>query len=209
MKTPKSLCNLTSLQSKGWSLRCYKHLKERLPLPPQSVLLYQQLYSLKSMNLLGENLEKQVVMWQKPPSYTKGEPMQIVTITKKLEDEAAETPMEQEPERPTRAIPISTVKQITRPNPEVALIESASRPPLTDPILEIHVPQQTAPKLVPASREFRQDLDEPIRVPYDIHGKIYQLKNYEIQSYLDKKEEIKKKAEEARLLEMTNFELIQ
>ncbi|GKB82429.1 hypothetical protein Tco_0949324 [Tanacetum coccineum] len=114
----------------------------------------------------------------------------------------------------------------------------STQPPLTDPILKIHVPQQTtlviditppepqvtqregmgiatkeqlepsSKKLVPASREFHQDLDEPIIAPCDIHGKIYQLKNDEIQAHLDKKEEIKKKAEEARLLEMTKSELI-
>nr|GEZ07973.1 hypothetical protein [Tanacetum cinerariifolium] len=47
-------------------------------------------------------------------------------------------------------------------------------------------------KLVPASREVRQDHDEPIIVPYDILGKIYQLTNDEIQAHLDK-EDIKKK----------------
>ncbi|GJY85368.1 hypothetical protein Tco_0499394 [Tanacetum coccineum] len=63
--------------------------------------------------------------------------MQIFTIIKKPEDEAAETPMEKEPKRPIRAFPISTVKPIIRPNHEVTLIESSSRPSLTEPILEI------------------------------------------------------------------------
>ncbi|GJW63188.1 hypothetical protein Tco_0115072 [Tanacetum coccineum] len=137
-----------------------------------------------------QNLEKQVIVWQKPPSYTEGEPMQIVTTTKKPEDEASETPMEQEPERPTRAVPISTVKPITRPNPKVALIESSSRPLLTDTILKNLIPQPT------------------VQVPYDIHGKIYQLTNDEIQAHLDKEEDIKKKAEEARLLVMTKSKII-
>ncbi|GJV49546.1 hypothetical protein Tco_1439758 [Tanacetum coccineum] len=68
--------------------------------------------------------------------------MQIVTITKKPEDEAAKTLMEQELERPTRAVLILTIRPITRPNLEVALIESSSIPSLSDPILEIFVPQQ-------------------------------------------------------------------
>ncbi|GJV95327.1 hypothetical protein Tco_1546904 [Tanacetum coccineum] len=109
-------------------------------------------------------------MWQKTPSYTKGKIIQIITATKKPEDEAAETPMEQEPKRPTRVVSISTIRPITRPNPEVALIESSSRPSLTDPILEIH---------------------------------IYNLTNDEIQEYLNKEEEIKKKPKEGRLLAMT------
>ncbi|GJU78416.1 hypothetical protein Tco_1275486 [Tanacetum coccineum] len=67
----------------------------------------------------------------------KGEHETIGDDTKKAKSDKAE-------EEPTRAVPISTIKPITRPNPEVALIESSSRPSLTDPILEIHVPQQTA-----------------------------------------------------------------
>nr|GEV77697.1 hypothetical protein [Tanacetum cinerariifolium] len=63
-------------------------------------------------------------------------------------------------------------------------------------------------KLVPTSREVRQDPDEPIRVPYEIHGKIYQLTNDEIQAHLDKEENIKKAVEEAKRLEMTKSELI-
>ncbi|GJV81972.1 hypothetical protein Tco_1517842 [Tanacetum coccineum] len=66
-------------------------------------------------------------------------------------------------------------RPITRPNPEVALIESSSRPSLTDPILEIH---------------------------------IYNLTNDEIQEYLNKEEEIKKKPKEGRLLAMTKSGII-
>nr|GEU44267.1 retrovirus-related Pol polyprotein from transposon TNT 1-94 [Tanacetum cinerariifolium] len=121
---------------KGTVIEMLQTSKECLPLPPQTVLLFQKLRSLKSMHLLGENLEKQVIVCQKPPSYNDGEPMQIVTTTKKPKDETVETPMKQEPKRPTRAVPISIVKPITRPNLEVSLIESASRPPLTDPSLK-------------------------------------------------------------------------
>ncbi|GJR68842.1 hypothetical protein Tco_0014907 [Tanacetum coccineum] len=118
LKTPKSLCNLTSLQSKGWSLRCYKHLKECIPPPPQAVLLFQQLHNLKPMHLLG------------------------VEFGEKPEDEATKTLMEQELKRPTRAVPILTIRPITIPNLEVTLNESSSRPSLSDPILEIFIPQQ-------------------------------------------------------------------
>ncbi|GJV86887.1 hypothetical protein Tco_1530825 [Tanacetum coccineum] len=55
-------------------------------------------------------------------------------LEKQHEDEAAETPIGYEPKRPTRAVLVSTFRPITRPNPEVALIESSSRPSLTDPI---------------------------------------------------------------------------
>ncbi|GKA71835.1 hypothetical protein Tco_0778051, partial [Tanacetum coccineum] len=64
--------------------------------------------------------------------------------------------------------------------------------------------EEPTKKLAPASRRVRQDPDDPIRIPYEIHGNIYNLTNDEIQEYLNKEEEIKKKANEAKLLAMTN-----
>nr|GEZ72813.1 hypothetical protein [Tanacetum cinerariifolium] len=138
--------------------------------------------------------------------FTDEEQMQIVTTTKKPEDEASKTPMEQEPKRPTRAVPISTVKPITRTNLKVALIESASRPLLTDPILQIHVPQQTTlmiditppkPQVPQRERKGITTNEQPKSPPKLIPA-----------SYMDKEERIKKKAEEAKLLVMTKSELI-
>ncbi|GKC63589.1 hypothetical protein Tco_1096187, partial [Tanacetum coccineum] len=63
-------------------------------------------------------------------------------------------------------------------------------------------------KRVHASREIHQDLDEPIRVPYEIYGKMYQLRNDEIQAHLDKEEKIVKVVEVAKLLAMSKLELI-
>ncbi|GJW44584.1 hypothetical protein Tco_0073383 [Tanacetum coccineum] len=91
--------------------------------------------------------------------------MQIVTTTKKPEDEASETPMEQEPERPTRAVPISTVKPITRPNPKVALIESSSRPLLTDTILKNLIPQPTRQRKIPEELGIQSALPAPKQAP--------------------------------------------
>ncbi|GJW63685.1 hypothetical protein Tco_0115569 [Tanacetum coccineum] len=68
---------------------------------------------------------------KEPPSYTKGEHVTIEDDTKKAKSDKAK-------EEPTRAVPISTIRPITRPNPEVALIETSSRLPLTYHILEIH-----------------------------------------------------------------------
>ncbi|GKA31682.1 hypothetical protein Tco_0717987, partial [Tanacetum coccineum] len=103
-----------------------------------------------------------------------------------IEDDTEKAESDKAKEEPTRAVPISTVIPITRPNPEVTLIKSSSRPPLTDPILEIPVPQQTTPvtqregkgiateeqlksitnKLTSASKVIHEDPDEPIR---DLH----------------------------------------
>ncbi|GKC98023.1 hypothetical protein Tco_1168298 [Tanacetum coccineum] len=129
LKTSKSLCNLTSLQSKGWSLRFYKHLKECFPLPPSgSASILTALQPKVHASVRGENLEKQSLKEGKG---------------------------------------IATEEQL-------------------EPSLK---------KLVLVSREVCQDPDEPIRVLYDIRGKIYQLTNDEIQAHLDKEEDIKKKAE--------------
>nr|GEV08270.1 hypothetical protein [Tanacetum cinerariifolium] len=170
-----------------------------------------------------------------------GEPMQIVTTTKKPEEAETEKAKE-EPARVSRVIPISTVIPITRPNPKIGLIEFSSRPPLTDTILEIPISQPTGlvinitsleqpesppvssradrgkriatddvespKKLIKASTIVRLDLDEPVRVPYMIHGNMYQLTNDEIQEHLDKEEKIKKVAEEAKLLIISKPELI-
>ncbi|GJU07800.1 retrovirus-related pol polyprotein from transposon TNT 1-94 [Tanacetum coccineum] len=139
---------------------------------------------------------------EEPPSHTEGEHVTKEDDTKKVESDKAE-------EEPTRAVPISTIS------------------PLTDPILEIHVPQQTTPvtqgegkgiatdeqlkstkKLVPASKVVREDLDEPIRVPYMINEKMHYLTNDEINSHLEKEDKIKKAAEEAKRLEITNTKVI-
>ncbi|GKA51662.1 hypothetical protein Tco_0744858 [Tanacetum coccineum] len=63
-------------------------------------------------------------------------------------------------------------------------------------------------KLITASSEVRPDLDELVKVPYEIHGKLYDLTNDEIQEHLDREEKIKKAAEEAKLLAMSKHELI-
>ncbi|GJZ48416.1 hypothetical protein Tco_0602248 [Tanacetum coccineum] len=141
------------------------------------------------------------------------------------EDETKKDESDKAKEEPTRAVPISTIRPITRPNPEVALIEFSSRPPLTDPILKIHVPQQTAlviqregkgiatdeqlestKKVVPTSKGVREDPDEPIRVPYMINEKMHYLTNYGINAHLEKEDTIKKAVEEAKMFEMTKTE---
>ncbi|GJY49855.1 hypothetical protein Tco_0439811 [Tanacetum coccineum] len=149
--------------------------------------------------------------FKEPPSHTEGEHVTMEDETEKVESDKAK-------EEPTRAVPISTIKPITRPNPEVALIESSSRPPLTDTILKIPVPQQTAlviqregkgiatheqlestKKLMPISKVFREDPDKPIRVPYMINEKMHYLTNDRINAHLEKEDTIKKAVEEAKI----------
>ncbi|GJS09719.1 hypothetical protein Tco_0366515 [Tanacetum coccineum] len=110
---------------------------------------------------------------EEPPSHTEGEHVA-------MEDDKAE-------EEPTR---------------EVALIESSSKPPLTDPILKIPVPQregkaiaiddqpEVQTKLMPSLKEVCPDPDALILVPYEINGKVFQLIEEQIQAHMDKEEQI-------------------
>nr|GEV21357.1 hypothetical protein [Tanacetum cinerariifolium] len=82
---------------------------------------------LRSKLLYGKNLP-----------LTLRERMKIITTTKKPKDIETKKSKE-EPARASKAIPISTVIPLTRPNPEIRLIEFSSRPPLTDTTLEFLV----------------------------------------------------------------------
>ncbi|GJT15723.1 hypothetical protein Tco_0874429, partial [Tanacetum coccineum] len=98
--------------------------------------------------------------FKEPPSHTETENVVMKDDTKKPESDKAE-------KEPTRVVPISTVT-----------------PPLTDPILEIHVPQREGKaiatdeeeepimKLVPALNVVRPDPDEPVRVVQERAKKI-------------------------------------
>nr|GEU42962.1 hypothetical protein [Tanacetum cinerariifolium] len=68
---------------------------------------------------------------------TQGEPMLIVQITKEPKVEDAE----QEPERPSRPIPITIVRPLTRHAPELDMMGSTSRIKLANTILVIPTPQ--------------------------------------------------------------------
>ncbi|GJY55314.1 hypothetical protein Tco_0454429 [Tanacetum coccineum] len=63
-------------------------------------------------------------------------------------------------------------------------------------------------KLVKDSSKVYPEPNEPVRVPYEIHGKLYHLTNDGIQEHLDKEEKIKKAVKEAKQLAMSKPELI-
>ncbi|GJV72696.1 hypothetical protein Tco_1492691 [Tanacetum coccineum] len=73
---------------------------------------------------------------------------------------------------------------------------------------KVHDDAESGKKLVKASIVVRPDPDGPVRVPYMIHGKMYQLTTDEIQEHLDKEEKIKKAVEDAKLLAMSKPKLI-
>nr|GEY19257.1 hypothetical protein [Tanacetum cinerariifolium] len=170
----------------------------------------------------GENLEKKVVVWQKPPSYTKEEPMQIVTTTNKPEHVKTEK-AEEEHAIASREIQVSTLILKTRPNPKFGLIEFSSRPPLTEttlkfliskpktkiirlsygPMIDITPPEQPeSPPMAPKADRGKgiatDDIESPIKL----------VKASTVVQHLDKEEKIKKTDEEAKLLFMSKPKLI-
>nr|GEX24202.1 retrovirus-related Pol polyprotein from transposon TNT 1-94 [Tanacetum cinerariifolium] len=138
---------------------------------PQTTLVITK----RLLNVRGENVTQ--TDNKEPPFYTEREHVS-------MEDDAKKPKLDKAEKEPTKVVPISVVRPITRPNPEVIMIESLSRPPLTDPTLEIHVPQRkgngiatneqlkSTKKLVPTSKVVREDPDEPIRVAHEEAEKI-------------------------------------
>ncbi|GJS01911.1 hypothetical protein Tco_0318419 [Tanacetum coccineum] len=61
---------------------------------------------------------------------------------------------------------------------------------------------------MPASKEVRPDPDAPIFVPYEINGKNFHHTEEKIQAHMDKEEQIKKAAKEAKMFEITKTEVI-
>ncbi|GKD77167.1 hypothetical protein Tco_1339788 [Tanacetum coccineum] len=63
-------------------------------------------------------------------------------------------------------------------------------------------------RLVPASKEVCSDPNTPVLIHYEINGKMYQLTNEQIHAHIEKEEQIQKVAQEAKLFELSNPELI-
>ncbi|GJY47474.1 hypothetical protein Tco_0436537 [Tanacetum coccineum] len=123
--------------------------------------------------MLGENVTQADT--EEPPSHTKGENDDMQTE----EDKARK---DQEPERLTKAPESSQAIKRTDKGKKIA----------TDDVEPLE-------KLVPASKVVRDDPDEPVRVPYMINGKMHYLTNDEINAHIEKEDQIKKAAEEAKI----------
>ncbi|GJU81713.1 hypothetical protein Tco_1284078 [Tanacetum coccineum] len=67
---------------------------------------------------------------------------------------------------------------------------------------------ESPPKLIKASSKVHPVPDEPVRVPFEINGKLYHLTNEEIQVHYELEKRKQNATEEAKLLEMNNLELI-
>ncbi|GJX68397.1 hypothetical protein Tco_0304124 [Tanacetum coccineum] len=124
--------------------------------------------------MLGENVTQADT--EEPPSHTKGENDDMQTE----EDKARK---DQEPERLTKAPESSQAISIGLKRKED--LQTYECEPLE--------------KLVPASKVVRDDPDEPVRVPYMINGKMHYLTNDEINAHIEKEDQIKKAAEEAKI----------
>ncbi|GJS02836.1 hypothetical protein Tco_0319344 [Tanacetum coccineum] len=172
--------------------------------------------SLKVQQLLGENFAHTAT--KEPLSHFEGEKADMDTeeaIEKQPTKEPDVEKSMQEPARASRPIPITIVRPLMRPAPKIEMMSSSSTIQLNDTILEVLIPQpavtddiESPKKLVKTSSKVRPDPDEPVRVPYEIHGKLYHLTNHKIQEHLDKEEKMKKAVEKAKLLVMSRPELI-
>nr|GEV21815.1 hypothetical protein [Tanacetum cinerariifolium] len=93
-----------------------------------------------SSNITRGNFKKQVVVWQKPPSYTKGEPQPMVTKEKNHEVTKVIKDPEHEPQD-TETILITIVGSTSMTIPEAEITESSLRPQLIVPILKVPTPK--------------------------------------------------------------------
>ncbi|GKC58479.1 hypothetical protein Tco_1086077 [Tanacetum coccineum] len=119
------------LNKKASALRQDEHLAAWAKFEISS--LKQDTSEIRSMMIeifKGENFTH--VATEEPPSYTEGENDDMETQKIKVEKETEEVPT-----RPTKAVPISTIKPITRPNPKLEMIGSSSRIQLTDTTLAL------------------------------------------------------------------------
>nr|GEU58991.1 hypothetical protein [Tanacetum cinerariifolium] len=158
-------------------------------------------------------------------SHTEGENVDMDAKADVTEEEKVDE--KHEPARATNAIPLSAFRPLIRTNLEIEIMTSPSRVNLTDTTIEYLTSQdgveikligslrpqprtdkgkktaisdeESPRKLVPTLSKLHQDPDEPVRIPYEIHRKLYHLIDDEIQNHLNKEEEIKKKAKEAKL----------
>ncbi|GJS50218.1 hypothetical protein Tco_0600339, partial [Tanacetum coccineum] len=142
-----------------------------------------------STNLAYSNLT--YIATKETPSYTEGEKDDMVT-KESIEKEPTKNPevenVKKEPKSASRPIPVTIVRPLTKPALELEMIGSSSRIQLTDTILEpdrgkgkVTDDVESPPKLVKASSKVRPAPDEPVRVPFEINGKLYHLTNEEIQ----------------------------
>nr|GEW78659.1 hypothetical protein [Tanacetum cinerariifolium] len=122
---------------------------------------------------------------------------------------------EEEIEEPRLAITISSIPSTvilpTQPITSIIIhLENSQATPKIDKGKGISIEYDDDPlkKLVKASSIVRPDPDEPIIVEFIINGRIVYLTEQEIQDYRDKKEQIKKAEEEARLNAISKPEVI-
>nr|GEV52329.1 hypothetical protein [Tanacetum cinerariifolium] len=130
-----------------------------------------------------------------PPSHTDGEKDDMDT------QEAVEKEPTNEPEFENIILVIDLTPPKQPKNPPVAPKIDRRKGKVIDDV-------ESPKKLIKASSKVCPNLDELVRIPYEIHGKLYHLTNDEIQEHLDKEEKMKKAVEEAKLLEMSKHELI-
>jgi hypothetical protein len=120
-------------------------------------------------------------------AYVEGE---NVTGAPDTEEQEAGQPSHSEGEHVTEATPIIEVP------PQEEPVSSTLR---QDRGKSIATTSEPEPVLKPASTMVRYDPDEPIRVPFEINGKIHHLTNAEIQAHMERVEILQTVAGEERM----------
>ncbi|MCO6516938.1 MAG: hypothetical protein J6586_10700, partial [Snodgrassella sp.] len=121
------------------------------------------------------------------PAIVEGENVPETPVT---DEQEAGQPSHTEGEHVTEATPITQVPPQEEP---------VSSTLFQDRGKSIATTSEPEVRLQPASTMVRTDPDEPIRVPFEINGKVYQLTHDQIQAHMERVEKLTKVAEEERL----------
>nr|GEX21176.1 hypothetical protein [Tanacetum cinerariifolium] len=150
-------------------------------------------------------------------------------ISPKPSPKAPKKPKNSKKRIDTEIIRITIIMPIAKYVPEVKHIGSSSKPQLTGTIIDITSPEQSNPKdqlgspshttpndnkgkgkardtnespckLVPTSKGVRQDLDNPMLIPYEINKVMYHLTNEQIQAHIEKEEQIERVTQEVKVI---------
>nr|GEV81915.1 hypothetical protein [Tanacetum cinerariifolium] len=142
------------------------------------------------------------ILTAEPPSSLEGE-QKPIKANKDQPEEHKETKEPTQEPQVIQAVPIPTAIPTTTITPEAHIIESSSRTPLTNPILDgkgITRETDDSPlKLVKASRKVHSNPDAAVLIDYMIDGKRVYITHDELQAYLNKKEQMEHAARDAEL----------
>ncbi|GJX75774.1 hypothetical protein Tco_0322585 [Tanacetum coccineum] len=150
-----------------------------------------QRFSLKLRKLNGSHPDQDKL---------KSKKVKLESVGSLSEQSLSELPLSVQPEATRKTQPFSEALQEPPSHTEgekadMDTKEAVDKEPTKEPKVEnverepgITDDAEFPKKLVKASSKVRPDPDEPVRVPYEVHEKLYHLTNDEIQAHLDREE---------------------